>query len=209
MNEQEELAYYEESLGKSKQYWDEHRARWKKILFQENVVRPAQIILDRRAAEPEAACTALLPLVQAALVPLVRDEVDIVQIVMKHYQWAVLVDKVCDLEQQYEQMLSNAKDTQRKLREEENYLWSIVHDTDLDERETIRAEVASDHADDYRYDVAINLYVLKHDVAKCQKFEHPHTARSVRKIEAAKMAFRVKKLLSSIDGSIKTWLFRS
>ena len=168
---------------------------------------PAQRILDDRAAEPETACSALLPLAQASLLPLVRDKADIVQIVMKHYQWAVLVDKVCDLEQQYEQMLSNAKDTQRKLRGYENYLWTDLDE--LDERAVIRAEVASDHADDYRYDVAINLYVLKHDVAKCQKFEHPHTARSVRKIEAAKMAFHVKKLLSSIDGSIKTWLFRS
>jgi hypothetical protein len=54
-------------------------------------------------------------------------------------------------------------------------------------------------------DVAAELYVLKQDVAKCQKFEHPDTARSVRKIEGAKMAHRLKKLLSLIDGSLKKW----
>ena len=46
-----------------------------------------------RAAEHETPCTTLLPLVHAALLPLVRHEADVVQVVLKHYQWAVLVDR--------------------------------------------------------------------------------------------------------------------
>jgi hypothetical protein len=53
---------------------------------------------------------------------------------------------------------------------------------------------------------AVELYALKQDVVKCYSFEHPDTARSVRKIEGAKMAHRIHKLLSCIDGSLETWL---
>ena len=40
----------------------------------------------------------------AALLPLVRYQADVVHLVMKHYQWAVQVDQLCYLEQQYEEM---------------------------------------------------------------------------------------------------------
>jgi hypothetical protein len=153
-----------------------------------------------------------LLLVQAALLPLLRHEADIVQVVLKHYQWAVLVDTVCDLEQQYEQMISKAEDTLSVLTEVSRAAWSryspwsrndpTMYGT-LEQRDAFSSE--SDGAM-HCHKIAAKLYVLKQDVAKCQKFEHPDTARSVRKTEGAKIAHRLKKLLSSIDGSFKTWL---
>jgi hypothetical protein len=121
--------------------------------------------IEERAAERETACTAFLALVQTALLPLVRWEAGIVQIVMKHYKWAVLVDKVCDLEQ--------------------HIAYYKFPDRGLSCRQ---------------------YYVLRHHVATCQKFKHPDTDRSVRKIEGGKMAHRLKKLLSSIDASFYTWV---
>jgi hypothetical protein len=157
-----------------------------------------------------------LPLVQAALLPLLRHEADIVQVVLKHYQWAVLVDTVCDLEQQYVQMISKAEDGLSGLVEVSRAAWSIYgpirNDKDMygfdmsgtmEERDAFSSE--SDCAM-HCHKTAVKLYVLKQDVAKCQKFEHTDTARSVRKTEGAKIAHRLKKLLSSIDGSFKTWL---
>jgi hypothetical protein len=61
--------------------------------------------------------------VQAALLPLVRHEADIVQVVMK--QWVVLMDKVCELQQQYEQIISKAEETLSDLGEWEREAWSI------------------------------------------------------------------------------------
>ena len=176
----------------------------------------AQFIIEDRAAEHETPCTALLPLAQAALLPLVRHQADIVQLVTKHYQWSLLVDKVCDLEQQYQQMIAEAENRFRVLIDEDNKAWSVwgpmMNEKDcygrdmyggIEERDAI---ISGGACRNHCHDVAVKLYVLKQDVVKCQKFEHPDTARSVRKTEGAKMAHRLKKLLLSIEGSLKTWL---
>lgn len=71
---------------------------------------------------------------RAALLPLVRYQADIVHIVMKHYQWAVQVDKLCYLEQQYEKMsrnMINSKEVARVDREfeilENQYVDEVRH----------------------------------------------------------------------------------
>lgn len=56
----------------------------------------------------------------AALLPLVRYEADVVHLVIKHYQWAMQVDKLCYLMQQYETMsrkMWNLKEVARVDRE--------------------------------------------------------------------------------------------
>jgi hypothetical protein len=160
-----------------------------------------------------------LLLLQAALLPLVRHEADIVQAVMKHYQWAVRVDKVCELERQYEQMISKAEKNLSDSRKYEAEAWSMygpyMNDKDFyglsimsgTMEERFALESSSD-CEVFIHNTAVELYVLKQDVVKCYNFEHPDTARSVRKIEGAKMAHRIHKLLSCIDGSLKTWLRR-
>ena len=184
------------------------------------VVCPARRIQEDRAEDragdhaAEHAATA-----QAALLPLVRHEADLVRSVMKHYQWVVLVDKVCELEKHYEQMILKAETTLTWMRKDEEEAWSsygpyrddedfyglpIMSGT-ITERDAMWASSACEA---FIHKTAVELYVLKQDVVKCYSFEHPDTARSVRKIEGAKMAHRINKLLSCIDGSLKTWLQR-
>jgi hypothetical protein len=186
--------------------------------FIERVVWPARRIQEDRA-EDHAAPTALQAALQAALLPLVRHEADIVQAVMKHYQWAARVDKVCELEKQYEQMISKAETTLTNLREYEAEAWSSYgpcrNDEDFYGNDIMSGTIterdalwASSDCEAFIHNTAVELYVLKQDVVKCYNFEHPDTARSVRKKEGAKMAHRIHKLLSYIDGSLKTWLRR-
>ena len=214
---------YEQMSSKAEKTLRTERA-WNALnFFTSRVVWPARRIQEERAedraAEHDVARTALLQLVQAALLPLVRHEADIVQAVMKHYQWAVLVDKVCELERQYEQMISKAEDALSAMRKYEAEAWSsygpYMNDKDfygfdimsgaMEERDALSSSSACEAL---IHNTAVELYVLKHDVVKCYGFKHPDTARSVRKIEGAKMAHRLKELLSCIDGSLKTWLRR-
>jgi hypothetical protein len=186
----------------------------------ESVLYCARNIIEDRASEHETTCTALLPQAQASLLPLVHGKDDIVKLVTKNYQWSLLMDKVCELEQQYEQMISKAEDTlsaniktRNEYDAEEDMYWSMRNDKDMYgfdimsgtmwERDALRSESGCRHL---CHNIAVELYVLKQDVAKCQKFEHPDPARSVRKTEGAKMAHRLKKLLLSIDKSLKLWL---
>jgi hypothetical protein len=143
---------------------------------------------------------------------LLRHEADIVQVVLKHYQWSLLVDKVCDLEQQYQQMIAEADNRLSVLSVYEEEMWSefapmMPYDEDTFCRITHSNACQSSYdVAKHCHGVAVKLYVLKQDVLKCKKFEHPDTARSVRKTEGAKMAHHLKKLLLSIEGSLETWL---
>ena len=177
-------------------------------------IQELQRRIQEDRAEDHAALQAAL---QAALLPLVRHQADIVQAVVKHYQWAVRVDKVCELEKRYEQMISKAETTLTDMRKIEDEAWSsygpcrndvdfyglpIMSDT-IEERDALSS---SSDCEAFIHETAVELYALKQDVVKCYSFEHPDTARSVRKIEGAKMAHRIHKLLSCIDGSLETWL---
>jgi hypothetical protein len=174
----------------------------------------------------------------AALLPLVRYEADVVHLVMKHYQWAVQVDQMCYLEQQYEEMLRKMMQSEEVARvdrevevlqsEIDDYMWAQESDFYDREKEALSrydygtgsigyrptahvfwlSDKLSEHIkirNDVYSRVICKFSSLKMDVAQCQRFAHPDTDRSVRKIEAGKMATRRKRLLAQIDKQIKYW----
>ena len=145
----------------------------------------------------------------AALLPLVRNNADIAHLVMKYYQWAVLVQKVRDLQQEYDKIISDAEYTLSQVPQQHDmcsiYAASI---NDLDDRyDRDMYERVQEHygvllhplgevsCEMYSHVVAVELYLLKQEVALCQRFEHPDTARRIRKLHGAEMATRIKKLL--------------
>ena len=142
------------------------------------------------AAEQELEAAA-----SAAILPLVSNNFDIVHLVIKHYQWDLLLDKVSHLEQKYEKMISKAEDTMTSLREEESVCWSN-REWDGERNCLLMC-----------YDVVEEFSLLKQDVASIKKFAHPGTSRHLRKREVETVQNSIKKLLSSIDGRLTTWHF--
>jgi hypothetical protein len=53
----------------------------------------------------------------------VGNKADIIHLVIKHYEWCLLLDRVSHLEQKYETMISKAEDQIIYLREEEFVIW--------------------------------------------------------------------------------------
>jgi hypothetical protein len=61
------------------------------------------------AAEQELEAVA-----SSALLPLVGNKADIDHLVIKHYEWCLLLDKVSQFKQKYETMISKAEDRDLK-----------------------------------------------------------------------------------------------
>jgi hypothetical protein len=76
-----------------------------------------------RAVGGTAAEQELEAVASAALLPLVGNKADIIHLVIKHYEWCLLLDRVSHLEQKYETMISKAEDQIIYLREEEFVIW--------------------------------------------------------------------------------------
>jgi hypothetical protein len=148
----------------------------------------------------------------AALLPLVSNNADIVHLVIKHYQWDLLLDKISYTQQKYEKILADSEDRMRSLIEEERGCWksywksygpSMENPCEEDRRNWAKCEsefsfVCGSIARHCAHVVA-EFSLLKQDVASIKKFAHPSTSRNLRKTEVGMLKNSITTLLSSID----------
>ena len=146
----------------------------------------------------------------AALLPLLRQQEDIVHLVLRHLQWALLLDKLSHLEQRFVQVWSAAAARMGNLRHAASAIWRRVGPgesfSDPGNR-SLRLQARSVAQDIIAHcaNVLAELRQLRQDAESIKKITHPDPSRDARKKEVEKVRKQLQGLLAGIDKFLAGW----
>ena len=159
---------------------------------------------------PEHLHTFSEAMVSVALLPLLRQQQDIVDLVLQHWKWALLLDKLSHLEQRFISCWSAAAARMGALRHVELAIWNRVGAGESFSdpgNGSLRRQARSVAQDIIAHcaSVLAGLRQLRHDAESIKKITHPDPSRDARKREVQKVRKKLQSLLAGIDKLLAGW----
>jgi hypothetical protein len=141
------------------------------------------------------------------LLPLLRQQQDIVDLVLQHWRWALLLDKLSHLQQRF---MSGVAARMGHLRLAERGIWSHLAagesfsdpgNRSLRPQARFVAQAIIAHC----ANVLAKLRQLRQDAESIKKITHPDPSRDARKREVENVRKQLQSLLTGIDKLLAGW----